>query len=153
MVEKDDWEEMPHLDINPGNADPDQPSFNAKRFLQPGTTEIMMRMESIFPNIEPNDMWALMCNEQDRIKWDVRYVGPKILGHNEAENSTIIHALGAKPPLAGLVVAQRDFVIEVFKLQNGLGEGRHLAVGKSVEHPEAPPANGWFDYVRMTIHL
>ena len=105
LVEKDDWEDLPHLNVNADFADPSQPTLIAKRFLKPGTTEIMMRLESIFPNIEVNDMWSLMCNEEERIKWDVRYVNPKILGHNKTENSTIIHALSAKPPLGGLIVA------------------------------------------------
>ena len=33
MMQKDDWEELPHLDVNPGCADPSKASFTAKRYL------------------------------------------------------------------------------------------------------------------------
>ena len=112
-----------------------------------------MRMESIFPNIEPSDFWKLMTSEEDRIKWDKRYINAKVLGHNDAEGSTILHACSNRPPGGGLVIAQRDFVIEAFRCKDGLGEGRNIAIGCTVEHAEAPPANGWFDYVRATVHL
>ena len=37
----------------------------------------------------------------------------------------------------------RDMLVEFFACPNGAGEGRHVQVGKSVDHPNCKKPSGW----------
>lgn len=60
-------------------------------------------------------------------------------------------AVGKKPPIP--LIAQREFVATTWSLENGLAEGRHLILCRSVDHEKFPAKTGYWDYVRARIHV
>jgi hypothetical protein len=62
-----------------------------------------------------------------------------------------LYGISDKMPLPG--ISQRDWVIESLKLKNASGEGRHNMVTLNRTDPRKPIAGGFFDYVRLYVHI
>ena len=71
--------------------------------------------------------------------------------YHEDEHSAYYYMKGNKPPIP--LFAQRENIVELFKLPNGAGEGRHLLCGLSRTHPNKPIGTGFFDLVRSFIYF
>ena len=56
-----------------------------------------------------------------------------------------------KMPLPG--ISQRDYVIESLKLKNSSGEGIHNMVTLNRTDERKPVGAGFFDYVRLFVHI
>ena len=46
--------------------------------------------------------------------------------------------------MAWIPLATREIVMENWKERDLLGEGIHVGIGTSVDHPDAPHSEGWF---------
>ena len=55
-------------------------------------------MKSTFYNIEPDDMFELISNEHERIKWETRFRNIKIIRDGEKEEGRVIWCLSPKLP-------------------------------------------------------
>ena len=71
--------------------------------------------------------------------------------YHEDEDSAYYYMKGKKPPVP--LFAQRENIVEIFKLPNGAGEGKHLICGLGRTHPNKPIGTGFFDLVRSFIYF
>ena len=103
----------------------------------------------LFPGLDPQKAWAIASTISERSKYDDRMVDVEI--YHEDENSAYFYMKGKKPPVP--LFAQRENIVELFKIPNGAGEGRNLICGLNRTHPNKPVGTGFFDLVRMFIHF
>jgi hypothetical protein len=107
------------------------------------------KIETYFPKLSLEQTWAMLSNFEERAKWDEGMVDPTFLEKNDEEKSFVMHQFTPKPPVP--ILAQRDIVFRSFKIENVDGEGQHLSISGSIDHPSKPVAHGFLDYVRMVI--
>lgn len=97
-----------------------------------------MKQVLTFPQIAPDALFELMKKRPD---WDDGIKDFKVLETNDTEGWKIIRRLGNKPPIPG--ISAREFVMKNYTKKDGAGEGKHVLIGQSVEHKDAPIKTGW----------
>ena len=55
---------------------------------------------------------------------------------DEGKTCGTIYMVSPKPPVP--IVAQREMVVKIFMMENGLGAGKHVTFAGSVDHPSKP---------------
>lgn len=145
-----DWNPVPACDINADFSDASKGS--CKGWNRPGATKTTMaiRYELTFPNIEHDALFELISNLEKRIEWDSeRWLKAKVV--EKKDQSTIINWTSKKPPIP--LVNARDLLVEFFTVPNGAGEGRHVQIGKSVEHADCKKPSGMGSNERAQVHV
>ena len=144
-----DWEEMAdcHINVEDANAN----SMKAFRRDGEAASGFMMKMEMTFPHIDHETFFELMTNFDERQKWDSRWEKLEVLERDDAQKCGVVYMISPKPPIP--VVTQREIILKTFTIPNGLGDGKHIQIAKSVEHASKPQGEGYFDYVRGNLHL
>ena len=105
-----------------------------------------MRIECIYPFIEPEDCFNLLADIRSKLNNDDRFQNGEIL--EDRGDSFIAYWKTPKPPIP--MVSAREFLQDIYKVKDGMGEGRHFGGSMSVEHPSKPVTK---DNVRAIAHL
>ena len=92
----------------------------------------------IIPHLEPEQLFAVLGDVEQRVKTDPRWVSPRIL--EKKGESSVLTFETAKPPIP--MVSAREVVVECFSRENGFGPGQHAFIQVNTEHAEAPIKNG-----------
>uniref|UniRef100_A0A7S3FXL6 START domain-containing protein n=1 Tax=Strombidium rassoulzadegani TaxID=1082188 RepID=A0A7S3FXL6_9SPIT len=121
--------------------------FRAKSGSVPGETKVNFVLQMIIPDVEVDAVYDLISNLPERLKWDKRWLEGKVV--EDKPESSILYWKTPKPPIP--LVSSREMLVEIFNLKNGLGDGKHIQVMKSAEHPNHPVKSGMFADVRGTI--
>ena len=131
--------------VNADGADERSATLRAWRKPAKTATAMCLKMETTFPLWDVQTLWGLTGDVEERFKWDSRAQEPVVLERFPEDNCKIINIKFPKPPVP--VVGQREIVTKLFTIEN-FEEGVHMNLGCSVEHPEKPVGEGYFDYVR-----
>lgn len=82
------------------------------------------------------------------MKHDPRWCDSELL-ETKPDGSEVIFMKAAKPVIP--IVSRRQMICQITSLRNYGGEGRHLNIATSVEHPSKPIPSGMMAEVRATL--
>ena len=100
------------------------------------STHMQIKLRETFPEVTPDQFWEMATNMDKRVVWDTERVqGYEVLGEGE-NGGTVVYTQGAKPPIP--LVSARDTVLNTWKDEVNLGEGRRAFIWSSVEHEKKP---------------
>ena len=97
-------------------------------------------MEMYFPKITVEQFSAINIFA-DRIKWDPRWDSARII-EEDTGNGAVWYIKSKKPPVP--IMGQRDQLLRMWKVEDGLGPGITTTVGYSIEHEDEPEIKGFF---------
>ena len=86
-------------------------------------------MVQTFPNIDPDSMFELISDNEQRIKWEVRYCNVNIVEKQDDGMMVIYGEMAPIPPPFDKVIWPRNFILKGISVKDGCGEGRHINIG------------------------
>ena len=97
---EDNWESLEASWVNGDFKDPTAATARFWRNKNPhaSSTAMVLKLETTFPNIEPEQVREMMSDIDTRMKWDKRIVEGKVV-ETCADGSKIIHHYTPKPPI------------------------------------------------------
>ena len=145
------WEEMTTSGVNLDGAD--EKTVMLQAWWRPGATSTSMylKINLQFPLWDVKTLWDLTKDIDERLKWDDRAIEPEVLESSETDNYKIFTMKTPKPPVP--LVAQREIVAKMFRIDNYKNQDENILVGCSVDHPARPVGEGYWDYVRGIAYM
>ena len=111
------------------------------------STHIQMKLVETFPEVTPDQFWKMATDTEKRGQWDERFANMEKLGDGE-NNGTILYFIGKKPPIP--MVSARETLVNVWKDETSLGEGKRALITTSVERDDKPITDA---YVRLNAEV
>ena len=122
LLNHPEWFHLKIFDVNLDFKDAAAGSLRAWSKQADNPTTVCMKWEHWFPDVEPEELWKMVGDVENRLRWDDKWVDGRIL--EEREDSTVVYFKTPKPPIP--MISAREMVIKFFNIQDGAGEGRHL---------------------------
>ena len=144
-----EWNYLDKVAINDQFDNKSEPSLRAwVRDGLSGTTSFILKTEFTSTQIDPDMLFEKLSDTRWRMENDPRWCEPEMIEERQ-DGSKVIFMCTPKPKIP--IISKRQILLESFTLMNHGGEGRHLEVGRSIEHPSKPAASGMFADVRANI--
>jgi hypothetical protein len=80
-----DWEQLPLCTVVAGEFEGDH-TMTAMRMLKANgdnCTQVYAKIIQFYPNISPDDLFDLVSDNIERVKWEVRYKNVEIIDKDE----------------------------------------------------------------------
>jgi hypothetical protein len=113
---EDQWTAHEDKWVNAGGEDPASHSLKFWTWKEtlPSSTQMRIKQECVFPNIEPEKLFEILSNIEIRLKWDERWEKGEIL--EQDGDVTVFWGQSPKPPIP--MVSAREMVTKGQRFEN-----------------------------------